>query len=443
MRVFTDRFSAGLELAQHLESLVGQDVVVLAATRGGIPVAFEVAEHLKAPLDVLLVHRLDVPSHPGQHFAAIGEDGARVVDPVAVRKWQLGDDDIVRIDTAKRAALRRRGRQLRGDRGRIPLAGRIAVVVDDGMNLATTVGAACDIARARGARKVVVAAPTGPHDVEAMLAGCADEVVCLDTVPQSRPLRRDYRHLPAVSDAELATLLDRAGRESARDAEHAVERAPMLRDEEVQVLVAGNTSVAGHLTVPDNPTGVVVFAHGSGSSRHSPRNRLVADVLNRAGLATLLFDLLTPAEERNRANVFDVDLLAGRLVDVTRWLARQPGTASLPVGYFGASTGAAAALVAATDPRVQISAVVSRGGRPDLADQALAKVTAPTLLIVGSRDHVVLRLNREAAAAIPGTCEIAVVPGASHVFEEPGTLDEVAVIARDWFTRYLRHVDGR
>ena len=132
-------------------------------------------------------------------------------------------------------------------------------------------------------------------------------------------------------------------------------------------MAAGPVTVAGHLTIPEHPTGIVVFAHGSGSSRHSPRNRYVAEVLNRAGLATLLFDLLTPAEERNRANVFDIELLAGRLVDVTRWLASQPDTASLPVGYFGASTGAGAALVAATDPRAKVGAVVSRGGRPDLA----------------------------------------------------------------------------
>ena len=137
---------------------------------------------------------------------------------------------------------------------------------------------------------------------------------------------------------------------------------------------AGLVEVAGHLTIPEQPRGIVVFAHGSGSSRHSPRNRYVAEVLNRAGLATLLFDLLTPAEERNRANVFDIELLARRLVDVTGWLAGQPDTASLPVGYFGASTGAGAALVAAADPRVKVAAVVSRGGRPDLAGEALAKV---------------------------------------------------------------------
>jgi putative phosphoribosyl transferase len=188
------------------------------------------------------------------------------------------------------------------------------------------------------------------------------------------------------------------------------------RDEEIKV-AAGPVSVAGHLTIPEHPKGVVVFAHGSGSSRHSPRNRFVAEVLNEAGFATVLFDLLTPGEERDRANVFDIGLLARRLVDVTAWLAAQPDTASLPVGYFGASTGAGAALVAAAHPGVKVAAVVSRGGRPDLAGESLRNV----------------RLNRQAQAAIPAECEVAVVPGATHLFQEPGALGQVAVLARDWF----------
>lgn len=177
----------------------------------------------------------------------------------------------------------------------------------------------------------------------------------------------------------------------------------------------------------------MVFAHGSGSSRHSIRNRYVAEVLTGAGFATLLFDLLTPEEERNRANVFDIELLASRLIDVTGWLATQPDTASLPVGYFGASTGAGAALVAAADPRVNVRAVVSRGGRPDLAGDSLGSVVAPTLLIVGGRDQVVLELNQRAQAVIPGKCQLTVVPGATHLFEEPGTLEQVAKLACDWF----------
>lgn len=195
----------------------------------------------------------------------------------------------------------------------------------------------------------------------------------------------------------------------------------------------------GQLTVPEHSWGAVVFAHGSGSSRRSVRNRYVAKVLNDAGLATLLFDLLTPSEEANRANVFDIGLLAGRLVEVTEWLQSRPELASLPVGYFGASTGAGAALAAAADKRGAVAAVVSRGGRPDLAGARLAQVTAPTLLIVGERDETVLDLNRQAQRTMSAPCTVAVVPGATHLFEEPGTLEQAAALARDWFTRHLGH----
>lgn len=216
----------------------------------------------------------------------------------------------------------------------------------------------------------------------------------------------------------------------------------LLRDDEVMVEAAGAV-VAGHLTVPQQPRAIVVFAHGSGSSRHSHRNLYVADVLNAAGLATLLFDLLTPEEERDRANVFDIGLLARRLVDVTLWLRGAQDAAGLPVGYFGASTGAGAALSAAADPQVEVFAVVSRGGRPDLAGALLGRVRAPTLLIVGSRDETVLDLNRQAAAAMTAECRIAVVPGATHLFEEEGTLEQVAVLAREWFTDHLTPIPVR
>jgi putative phosphoribosyl transferase len=182
---------------------------------------------------------------------------------------------------------------------------------------------------------------------------------------------------------------------------------------------------------------VVVFAHGSGSSRHSRRNRSVASALNSDGLATLLFDLLTPQEEQDRANVFDIPLLAGRLVGATGWLEAQPQVQSLPVGYFGASTGAAAALGAAADLGERIGAVVSRGGRPDLAMARLAEVTAPTLLIVGGRDSSVLELNRQAQALIKCENRLEIVPGATHLFEEPGALELVAELARRWFAEHL------
>jgi putative phosphoribosyl transferase len=195
--------------------------------------------------------------------------------------------------------------------------------------------------------------------------------------------------------------------------------------------------VAGELSLPEDAHGIVLFAHGSGSSRHSPRNRFVADVLDDAGLGTLLFDLLTVEEEADRANVFDIDLLAQRLLEATTWLSNRPDTKGLRTGYFGASTGAAAALVAAARSDAHVSAVVSRGGRPDLAGAVLGRVRAPTLLIVGAHDDTVLDLNRAAQARLHCVNRLDVVPGATHLFEETGALEQVAALAATWFTTYL------
>lgn len=205
---------------------------------------------------------------------------------------------------------------------------------------------------------------------------------------------------------------------------------------------AGQARLAGRLDRPEQSAGVVVFAHGSGSSRLSPRNQRVAAHLRRYGFATLLFDLLTPEEEildwESRAYRFNIDLLAERLVQATDWLGHFEAASGLPIGYFGASTGAAAALIAATRRPERVAAVVSRGGRPDLAMEALADVRAPTLLIVGGLDTEVIRLNRKAEAMLPGRCELAIVPGATHLFEEGDTLDQAADLAARWFARYVK-----
>ncbi|TDE26821.1 alpha/beta hydrolase [Nonomuraea mesophila] len=185
---------------------------------------------------------------------------------------------------------------------------------------------------------------------------------------------------------------------------------------------------------------MVVFVHGSGSGRLSPRNRYVAGALNEAGLGTLLFDLLTPQEEAVRENVFDIGLLTRRLLERTAWVREQPAAEGLPIGYFGASTGAAAALAAAAEPGNRIAAIVSRGGRPDLAADRLEAVRAPTLLIVGGRDPVVLRLNEEAQRGLNADSRLSVVPGATHLFEEPGALEIVADQASDWFTGHFSAV---
>jgi len=286
---------------------------------------------------------------------------------------------------------------------------------------------------------VVLAVPVAPPDWTTRFVGVADELVCVETPEPFLAIGQFYADFSQTPDDEVVACLQHARDRATATVPGAGAEGddPPARDEEVTVH-AGALRLGGHLTLPEGATAVVVFAHGSGSSRHSPRNRYVAAILNEAGLGTLLFDLLTTEEEHDRANVFDIHLLEERLAEVTRWLRTQPDLADLRIGYFGASTGAAAALWAATEPDVDVAAVVSRGGRPDLAAPRLPLVVAPTLLIVGGHDDVVLDLNRQARARLE-RCEssLTVIPGATHLFEEPGTLQAAAEAARDWFIHHL------
>jgi putative phosphoribosyl transferase len=432
--MFVDRVDAGRRLGSRLQHLRGQPVVVLGLPRGGVPVAAEVASALGAPLDVIVVRKLGVPFQPELAMGAIGEDGVRIVNDEIVRRAGVTEQELRQVERREQAELERRARRFRGERSRVSLAGRVAVVVDDGIATGSTAQAACRIAHAEGAARVVLAVPVAPPEWIERMGDAADEYVCLEVPEPFFAIGQFYADFSQTTDDEVVAFLQQGSRPQPQPT--AAVDDPPARDEDVTV-VAGTVRLGGHLTLPERPAGVVLFAHGSGSSRHSPRNRYVAAVLNQAGLGTLLFDLLTPAEEHDRRKVFDVSLLAGRLSRATAWLRDQPETIGLPVGYFGASTGAAAALWAAAGPGSDVAAVVSRGGRPDLAWDRLRDVTAPTLLVVGGDDHVVLDLNREARAQLRCENRLVVVPGATHLFEEPGTLEAAAEAACEWFTRFL------
>jgi len=432
--VFADRVQAGRRLARKLDHLRGEQVVVLGLPRGGVPVAFEVAMALGAPLDVIVVRKLGVPFQPELGMGAIGEDGVRVINDDVVRHAAVTDPELAEVEARERVELERRAARFRGDQPRISLHGRVALVVDDGVATGSTARAACQVARAHGATRVVLAVPVAPRDWTERMAGVADEYVALDTPRGFYAVGQYYDNFSQTSDDEVVACLRAAQRRGVAAVSDAIGRPPI--DAEVTI-ATGSVQLGGHLTVPEDAAGVVVFAHGSGSSRHSPRNRFVAEVLNQAGLGTLLFDLLTPDEEHSRANVFDIELLAGRLGDATSWLRTQLDASHPRVCYFGASTGAAAALWAAAERDADIAAVVSRGGRPDLAGSRLRAVTVPTLLIVGGQDQVVLDLNRNAEAELRGEHRLVVIPGATHLFEEPGTLQAAATAARDWFMDHL------
>ena len=428
---FRDRSEAGRLLGRRLAELGLDQPVVLGLTRGGVPVAAEVATALGAPLDALVVRKLGYPPQPELGVGAVAEADSVVLDGPLIARLGLSDEETDRLVHKETAELERQVARYHGDRPRLALGARVVVVVDDGLATGFTARAAVEACRRAGAARVVLAVPVGAAESVRALRSVADEVVCLSTSADFFAVGQFYRDFAPVSDDDVQALLQ-ASRGVGAGAGGAGARAAMAADPSVEIPV-GFLRVQGDLLVPDGALGVVVFAHGSGSSRLSPRNRAVASSLNGAGLATLLFDLLTDTEASDRRLVFDIGLLAGRLEAAVDWVGKQPLVSGLPIGLFGASTGAAAALVAAADLGERVRAVVSRGGRPDLADVRLSEVTAPTLLIVGGLDDVVLDLNRDAQRQLPCKNTLEVVPGATHLFEEPGTLEAVARLTAQWF----------
>jgi putative phosphoribosyl transferase len=427
---FPSREEAGRRLAAELVKRGLDAPLVFALPRGGVPVAAEIAEALGAPLDLILVRKIGAPRHPEVALAAVveGDPPERVVNEEVMRR-SGADQAYLDRETAREVAemQRRRDRYL-GDRRRADAKGRTAVVVDDGLATGATMKAALIALRRWGAARVIVAVPVAPASELPALRELADEVVCLVADPQFRGVGGAYSDFHQLTDEETIGHLRRAWTVA-----ETAEAGPTLR----RTVAIPPHGLQADLVVPPDPRGVILFAHGSGSSRLSPRNRAVAGQLNDLGFATVLMDLLTDREAADRRNVFDIPLLAERLLEADLWIASEPELADLPLGLFGASTGAGAALLAAAELGSRISAVVSRGGRPDLAGPRLSEVTEPTLLIVGGDDRQVLDLNRRALAELRCEKLLRLVPGAGHLFERPGELEAVTEMAGAWFQHYL------
>jgi putative phosphoribosyl transferase len=427
---FEDRRQAGRALAEAVVELELDDPVVLALPRGGVPVGFEIAQRLGAPLDVLVVRKLGVPGHEELAMGAIASGGTRVLNSDVVFSLRISDQILDAVAAHEQRELERRERLFRGERPPIAVAGRSVILVDDGLATGATMRAAALSLRQRQPREIIAAVPVGAPSGCALLARLVDRVVCLAQPEPFHGVGIWYRNFEQTSDEEVRGLLEVNRRRLARASGDRAHREVVVHTDDA--------TLHGVLAIPADAVGLVVFAHGSGSGRHSPRNRQVAHALNRANVATLLFDLLTSEEgERDAIDAslrFDIDRLARRVIGAVDWACKEPELRELPIGLFGASTGAAAALVAAAARPDQVAAVVSRGGRPDLADVALPRVRAPTLLIVGGRDTEVLRLNKEAREQMQTRAELAIVEGATHLFEEPGTLEQVASLA----ARFLR-----
>ncbi|HXY30198.1 MAG TPA: phosphoribosyltransferase family protein [Gemmatimonadaceae bacterium] len=422
---FSDRRAAGKALAAALAGYANRsDVVVLGLARGGVPVAAEVARALGAPLDVFVVRKLGVPGFDELALGAIASGGVRVLNQPMIHELGITTQALEEIATTEGEELERRERAYRGGRPMVDVAGRTIVLVDDGLATGASMFAAIEALRQRRVGSIVAAAPVASREAVFALRGRADEVVSVMTPEPFRAVGLWYDDFTQTSDEEVRALLSRNSTTGGNGV----------------VIPCGDQVMRANLAVPAATRGIVIFAHGSGSSRLSPRNRFVARALNQAGFATLLLDLLTRQEEaeddRTGRLRFDIILLATRLECATRWVMEQPALESLPVAYFGASTGAAAAIVAASH-LPDVCAVVSRGGRPDLAGPALARLRAPTRFIVGGLDTPIIELTDDAQRQITARTDVRVVAGATHLFEEPGALDEVARLASEWFRRWM------
>ncbi|MFY9263845.1 MAG: phosphoribosyltransferase family protein [Solirubrobacterales bacterium] len=430
---FADRTDAGRRLGARVSELDYETPVVVGMPRGGVPVAVEVARSINAPLDIVVVRKIGVPRQPEYAVGAVAEGGVVLVNRSGQALAGVSDEALAQVIDRERDELLRRASVYRAECPPLELANRTVILVDDGLATGLTAAAAARQMRERGAARVVLAVPVcSEESLRRPPDAAIDEVVCLTAPHDFYGVGMWYRDFSQVRDDEVLALLREArafGREPSPGG--------ATGESEIEINAGSGIRLQGTLAVPADARGVVVFAHGSGSSRTSPRNRMVAELLNASGFATLLFDLLDPLEAADRGNVFDIPLLGSRLVAATDALGERSELQGLPIAYFGASTGAAAALWAAAELGPRIAAVVSRGGRPDLAGPRLERVVAPTLLIVGGDDHVVIDLNREAMRRMSCPVEIVIIEGSAHLFEESGALERVADEACAWFTLHL------
>ena len=422
---FRDRAEAGRRLAAALSRFQGTHPLILAIPRGAVPMARIIADALDGELDVILVRKLGAPDNPEFAIGAIDERGELMLDAAAV-EWSGADRDYLQREASRQLALiRERRSRYCGGRPGLALGG---------IPLRRTARP-----RARGPHRDRGGRWAGHRGHHAR--GAARGAGATSGASGLRGAGRCTRE-PGAGRPDCGRSGRAARAAGVRRGGALLPRIPRLGAQPVPEytvhLHADGHVLDGDLRSPGTPKGLVVFAHGSGSSRHSARNRFVAEALNRRGFATLLFDLLTPQEDRDRAARFDIALLARRLEAALGWARDESAQRDLPIALFGASTGAAAALVVAARRPGDVDAVVSRGGRPDLAGkEALSRVRAPTLLLVGGADQEVLALNRAALALIGARAELILVPGATHLFEEPGALAQVATMSAEWLARVL------
>jgi len=436
MEKYKNRSIAGKVLAHELDVYKDRsDVIVLALPRGGVPVAFEIAQALHAPLDVFIVRKLGVPQHSELAMGAIAMGDTCVFNDDIITELHISKAAIASVIADEKKELNRREVAYRGNYTFPSLHDKTVILVDDGIATGATIRAAVKALKQLKPTNIVIAVPVADKTMCDHLQLLADRLVCPMRPLYFYAVGAWYEDFSQTEDEEVYNLLNEARIVN-------MNRAKFIIDVEHPLIIpSADAALDGILYVPKAASGLVIFAHGSGSSRFSSRNQYVAKELQRLKLATLLFDLLTPDEDmidtKTAQYRFDIDFLARRLVDATNWIVSHPVLNTLPVGYFGASTGGGAALVAAATLPSLIRAVVSRGGRPDLAGESLSFVEAPTMLIVGGHDKTVIELNQQAYAILHCKKKLEIVPGATHLFEEPGKLEAVSRLASEWFKQYL------
>ena len=417
---FTDRVTAGKLLVERLRHLQRDDVVVLGLPRGGVPVAAEVARGLGCPLDVILVRKLGLPWQRELAFGAIGEDGVTVLNDDIVRSSGLTSVEIERVEEHELVELERRAHEYRHLHERVPIRGKTAVIVDDGIATGATAKAACAVARGAGAAHVVVAVPVAPAGWESGFVGEADEQMSLFAPADFGSVGYFYDSFEPISDEEvMALLLSSSGAVTETDVHE----------------VMGGVAVDAHLVVAPASRAVALFIHGSGSSRASARNLAVSRLLADAGISGVLVDVPTDGPG---GDALDLSSVVSRLSDISRWISQTSRFAGLPLVLVGSSSGAALAIATAVSLRgsVPVTAVISRGGNLAAVMEVLGEVEFPVLMIVGSKDSLTREQNARACSVIGPTCRLEIVDGASHLFADAGTLETAGRLA----ARFIGHV---
>jgi putative phosphoribosyl transferase len=417
---FDNREHAGKILAEKCQKFVPLDPVILALPRGGVPIAHQIALALHSSIDVIFVKKIGAPRNEEFAIGAIAEDGKAILNDelISINKFKKAEIDAIAQD--RLAEIKGRSNLYRKYIPQINLEGRNVIVVDDGLATGATMEATLLWLKTQKVKKIIVAVPVSSKDAALKITTLCDEFISLITPEDMWAVGMWYQDFDQVSDDEVISIFQK--------------QTGISKEQDREVWIEdGMNILQGHLHIPKVAKGIIMFAHGGGSSHKSPRNQFVAKALNETGFATLLFDLLTFNESLNRKNVFDIELMTKRLLIATEWTKKH--VPNIPIGYFGASTGAAAALKAAAN-KLEIFAVVSRGGRPDLAIDQLPEVYAPTLLIVGEADDGVIELNQLAKNKM-SNCQLVLIPKATHLFEEPGTLEEVVEFALSWFNSNL------